>query len=133
MTYVEYISKALVHALDRIAIRRGIRLAGYAANVDFWAREIRHCLDCIEEYPERFERMKAAKVAYAKNLGEVLDPAEMVPSTSDRRRLKMALRVRKSARRFLRACAQYGYINYQKQRQLEQYLDIPIDDRKRPY
>jgi hypothetical protein len=55
VAYVEEISLALIRTLEHASFHKGVRLAGYAANADFWAAEVRHALDCIEGYQSRFE------------------------------------------------------------------------------
>src|SRR5438045_2068513 len=40
------------------------QLAGHGANLDFWLGEVRQCLEVIDGYKKRFERMRAAQAQH---------------------------------------------------------------------
>lgn len=51
--YVEAIAESLIDVLNGAANSTDHRLVGYAANVDFWAGEIEHCVAAIDDFPKR--------------------------------------------------------------------------------
>ena len=65
MAYLTEISKILADQLTKFATLNRHQLAGQAANLDFWCDELQHCLEVIDGYKSRFERMKAAQTQYA--------------------------------------------------------------------
>jgi hypothetical protein len=67
MSYVADICLALARVLEQASFHKGVRLAGYAANADYWASKVRHVLDCIAGYDARFRNVKDARVNYATN------------------------------------------------------------------
>jgi hypothetical protein len=60
-TYIERLCDALADVLSRAASGTKDRLAGYAANFDFWVDEADHRLRLIKEYDERFKRFREAQ------------------------------------------------------------------------
>ena len=65
MAYLTDISKVLGDQLTKFATLNRHQLAGQVANLDFWCDELRHCLEVLDGYKPRFERMKAAQARYA--------------------------------------------------------------------
>jgi len=65
MTYIEEISSALVRVLTHACDGEPQRFAGYAANAGFWIGEAKHCLDVIDGYQDRFDRLRKATMKYA--------------------------------------------------------------------
>jgi hypothetical protein len=63
-SYVEVITQETIRLLDRASELHGARVAGYAANLDFWVSEVEHRLHLIATYPQRFERMRSATRDY---------------------------------------------------------------------
>jgi hypothetical protein len=59
--YIDQLCSALTDVLERAASGSADRLAGYAANVDFWIDEAEHCLRVIDGYEERFQRFHEAQ------------------------------------------------------------------------
>lgn len=64
MSYATEISKALTETLARFATLNSHSLAGHVANMDFWLSEVRHCIEVINGYGNRFEAMTAAQKEY---------------------------------------------------------------------
>jgi hypothetical protein len=60
-TYVDRLCGALTDVLNRAATGSADRLAGYAANVEFWIDEAEHCLRVIDGYDDRFRRFHKAQ------------------------------------------------------------------------
>jgi hypothetical protein len=65
MAYSIDISRSLANQLAKFVTINRHQLAGQAANLDFWIGEFRHCLQVLDEYKSRFERMKSAQMKYA--------------------------------------------------------------------
>ncbi len=65
MAYLTEISKPLSDQLTKFATFNRHQLAGQVANLDFWCGELRNCLEVLDGYKARFERMKNAQVKYA--------------------------------------------------------------------
>lgn len=64
MSYVTERVELALKVLERAAAMPAHRLAGYAANAEFWAKEVRHCRELLDGYLERHERMKAGTEEY---------------------------------------------------------------------
>lgn len=107
MTYVEDICLALIRVLEHAVFHRDVRLAGYAANAQFWAGEIRHAIDCLAGYQLRFAKMKDARTAAANEKKRELDPAWITPSLTEAELARLDSRLRASATAFMRACVPY--------------------------
>jgi ElaB/YqjD/DUF883 family membrane-anchored ribosome-binding protein len=58
MSYVIEQTESLLRVLERAAPFAPHRLAGYAANAEFWASEVRHCRELLDGYFERYRHMK---------------------------------------------------------------------------
>ena len=82
MSYVEDISLSLIRALEHASFHKGVRLAGYAANVDFWAAEVRHALDCLAGYDMRFQSLEDARIEYAQKYKVEIEPSWITPTVT---------------------------------------------------
>jgi hypothetical protein len=71
MSYSIEIGNILTDQLRRFATRNRHQLVGHVANLDFWVAEVRHCLDVLDGYTARFERMKAAQEEYVSEHGTI--------------------------------------------------------------
>ena len=127
MSYIDDLSLSLAHVLDRAAFHKEARLAGYADNLDFWVEEIRHCLDCLAGYQQRFNRLVDARRDYASERNMELDPAWITRTTTDDELRKLEQRVKSSAQNFLKACCAANWIDHVKQREIEDYLGVRIN------
>ena len=65
MAYMSDIGEILAKQLTTFATLNRHQLAGQAANLDFWSAELQHCLDVIDGYRVRFNRMRAAQMKCA--------------------------------------------------------------------
>jgi len=116
MSYIEDQTNALTQVFDRAVELKSYRLAGYAANVDFWGEEIKRCLSNIDRYPHRFQRLVDAVEAYRHDPLQVRSglPADLdqgydshassTPAITDSDRARLRERLAKSASRFLIRC-----------------------------
>jgi hypothetical protein len=64
MAYTLEITKVLTDQLAKFITLNRHQLSGQVANLDFWTGEVRHCLDIIDGYTKRFERLKAGQVSH---------------------------------------------------------------------
>ena len=64
MPYSSDLARLLAAQLGKLVTLNRHQLAGQVANLNFWLSEIRHCLDVLDEYSPRFERLKAAQRRY---------------------------------------------------------------------
>jgi hypothetical protein len=118
-TYIERLCDALADVLTRAAGGTRDRLAGYAANFDFWVDEATHCLELIRDYDERFERFQEAqqRVASVRPLrfnersGWSPPPAEAKRSVSWNERKEARRKVVGAMAKFLSRCAKEGLID----------------------
>ena len=77
--YILKQAENLSQTFARMARLPAHRLAGHAANLDFWKQELDRCVKLLATYPQRMRRMKAATNNYlkAKPLVEPFIPMEM--------------------------------------------------------
>jgi len=64
MTYTDSVTQQLIKVIDYASGLPVHKLAGYASNLDFWVAEIRHCLDVIDGYERRYQRMRQGERKY---------------------------------------------------------------------
>lgn len=64
MAYTCDMTKLLSDQLAKFAVLNRYQLVGHVANLDFWLGEVRHCLEVIDGYSPRFERLRAAQTRY---------------------------------------------------------------------
>jgi hypothetical protein len=91
--YVVDITLSLIRVLEAAAFFRDERLAGYAANADFWALEVRHALDVIAGHDSRLTTWRSAVLSGS---------AEASVSTADL--VRLSKRLKAAATRFFRHC-----------------------------
>lgn len=106
MTYTNAISSALLETLDRTVTLKAPDFAGHAANAEFWAVEAAHCIQVLEGYRERFDRMAAARERYYAEHGMQSPKLESAHDKTDQR----SARVRETVSRFLRRCFHDGHV-----------------------
>jgi hypothetical protein len=124
MAYIEDVALALIRVLEHAALHKDIRLAGYAANIDFWANEIRHCKDCIAGYEGRFQRMKEARIEFANVKGLEVQSEWTTRSLTNDEIDRISKRLESAATNFLRACR--SFLDREKIADLELLLGIRI-------
>lgn len=56
----------LAHQLEGLATREAHQLAGHVANLEFWLGETCHVLATIDDYPDRFRRLRDGQRAWVK-------------------------------------------------------------------
>lgn len=66
MNYSIEQAELLVRQLEGLATREAHQLAGHATNLDFWLDETCHVLATIDNYPDRFRRLREGQQAWVK-------------------------------------------------------------------
>jgi hypothetical protein len=77
------VSRILTENLKRFATFNSHHLAGQVANLDFWLKEVMHCLDVLDGYKKRFEQLKEAQTRYAVEHRTVQFSLDDAPSPDD--------------------------------------------------
>ena len=120
-TYVEETARTLARTLEHAAGLPAVRLAGYAANVDFWLAEVRHCLDVIKGYAARYRQFEDAQLTYAEQRGWRSMP-EVSPSSTNAERNEARRAVIASMTRLADCCLKEGLIDAAKREQIARAL-----------
>lgn len=118
-SYIERLCEALAEVLTRAASGTKDRVAGYAANFDFWIEEAAHCLILIKDYDERFDRFEAAQQQVASSSSHDRDnynrwtppPTELKRGSSWNERKEARKKVVGAMSKFLNRCAKEGFID----------------------
>jgi len=66
MAYIVEQTKLLTETFERMSRLPPHRLAGHAANLDYWRSELDRTVESLGSYPSRFRRMKDATNAHLK-------------------------------------------------------------------
>jgi hypothetical protein len=137
VSYSSDIAKLLAGQLAKFVTLNRHQLAGHAANLDFWLAEIRHCLEVIDGYSPRFERLREAQQRYvsAHNTTEFnLDdpcctqrPAARPKRLPDAELREARLSLCNAAYRFLVRCCNEGFIAESELREACSGLGIGIE------
>jgi hypothetical protein len=104
VNYIDEICQALVRVLTRACEGPPHRFVGYAANVEFWAAEARHCLNVIAGYEERFKRMRDASTEKEPPRRDWSFGPHITTSTKSSDRSAARQQVLDACRRFLKRC-----------------------------
>lgn len=102
MSYIDDICNPLIKTLERSTTLPSHQLAGHAANLDFWLGEAKHCLNVIDGYAQRFERMKKAQQSQTEVEGVSEMPLQRGVKDNERKELRQ--KVYATANRFLERC-----------------------------
>jgi hypothetical protein len=66
MNYSIEQAELVARQLEGLAAREAHQLAGHVANLDFWLGEASHVLATIDDYPDRFPRLRDGQQAWVK-------------------------------------------------------------------
>lgn len=66
MSYSIKRASLITDQLERLATQNAHQLAGQFSNLDFWIAEGVDAIRVINEYPQRFRRLREAQVAWVK-------------------------------------------------------------------
>ena len=120
MSFSTDMAKLATDQLTRFVTLNRHQLAGQVANLDFWLGEVRHCLEVLDGYKKRFDRLKTAQTQYAEShrttewpLGdtefrEKASPPQRVPDAELREARRTLC---EAAYRFLVRCFNEGFID----------------------
>lgn len=132
MAYVRDISDSLTRVLQHGASLAPHRIAGYAANAEFWLAEVERCFAVLDGYSKRFRSMREATAAYVRD--HPIDPQRADSDTRTTPNLKdfevKGLResVATAARAFFRRCAQLDLLSADLLRRADQLVNLDYDD-----
>lgn len=122
MSYVEDITEPLVSTLTHTGGLPARQLAGHAANLEFWVGEVRHALNVIDGYGERFRKLKDGDRAAAERIGPQFHPFRserpVRPGIRDHELKELRLRLTDSAYHVLRRCYKEGFVS---ETEIEEY------------
>jgi hypothetical protein len=131
--YVTQLCEALIHVLDRAVTFKRHRLAGYMANLDFWADEVMHRTRLIDGRKARRENMITwtdASLRYEIEAGyaggvplDEFDTSTDWRATADEIEL-LRTRLLATSSRFLRRGFDEGLIDREKLLELEDRLQV---------
>jgi hypothetical protein len=129
------IADVLTSQLQRLAALHPHQLAGHVANLDFWAGEVAHCLEVIDRYGVRFERLSSAQKEYEvaqRSMAhlpgdDMRRPDERPKRIPDNERLRARRVLCDAFYRFLVRCHNVGLIDESEVRSRCQRLNISVD------
>ena len=137
MAYSSDVATLLTEQLTKFLTLNRHQLAGQVGNLDFWLAEARHCLDVIDGYGGRFQRLKAAQQRHVTDhhveefqLDDPCctrnrpEPPKRAPD-ADLKDARWALC--EAVYRFLLRCLQNGLIEEARLREACGQLDISVD------
>jgi len=134
MPYVEDISEPLIGTLTYASGLPAQKLAGHAANLDFWIGEVKHALEVIDGYGERFKKLKDGERIATQQIGVEFRPFHpdklLRPGVRDHDLKELRRRLTESVVRLLRRCYKEGLVS---ETELEAYgerLDLDIRELK---
>jgi hypothetical protein len=132
MAYIRDIADSLVQVLEHGTALSPHRVAGYAANAEFWLNEVEHCFAVLDGYSKRFRVMRAATDAFVAD--HPLDPERADSDTRTTKNLKdfevteLRESVATAARSFFRRCAELSLLSDDLLRHADQLLNLEYDD-----
>jgi hypothetical protein len=136
MSFSENIAKVVADQLARFVTLNRHQLAGHVANLDFWVAQVRHALDVIDGYSERFRKLKvgqAEQVARYQTTTFQLNDTHIKGTPSPPKRVAdSALRearrsVTEATYQFLIRCCKDGLIPESQLRATCESLGISVD------
>ena len=132
MAYVRDISDTLTRVLQHGTSLTPHRIAGYAANAEFWLGEIEHCFAVLDGYSKRFRAMRQATAAYVSD--HPIDPQRADSDTRTTANLKdfeikeLRESVATAARGFFRRCIELGLLSDALTQRADRLLNLELDD-----
>ena len=121
MSFSTDIARLVADQISRFVTLNRHQLAGHVANLDFWMAEVRHGLQVLDGYGQRFRLMKAAQqqhVAEHHTIEFDLDDpcctqrtAAMPQKVSDSELKAARLALSEATRRFLERCQREGLLD----------------------
>ena len=113
-------------------------LAGHAANFQFWADEVAHCLSLLDSYEERFQRMldaqhwaKECETPTDPRAGDPFIPPRVVPRPGrvpEQLRQYVRSELCRAFHQFAKSCYQQGRVEANVARDACQRLSIELSE-----
>jgi len=132
MSYVEDITEPLINTLTHTGGLPARQLAGHAANLEFWVREVRHAFDVIDGYGERFTRLQVAERAATERFGPEWHPFQsdklIRPGINDYELKELRGRLIDSISLVFRRCYKEGFVTEADLVQFANRLGLDIGD-----
>lgn len=135
MPYVEDITEPLITTLTYAGGLPTQKLAGHAANLEFWVGEVKHAFDVIDGYGERFKKLQDGERKAVELIGLQFHPFRsekpVRPGISDYDLKELRRRLTDSACRLLTRCSKEELVS---ETELEEYaksLDLDYREMKR--
>lgn len=132
MAYVRDISDSLKRVLEHSVSLAPHRIAGYAANAEFWLTEVEHCFAVLDGYSKRFRGMREATTDYVGD--HPLDPQRADRDTRTTANLKdleikeLRESVAAAARAFFRRCIELELLSHALAQRADRVLNLELDD-----
>jgi len=130
--YAFDITNPLISVLEHASILPPHRIAGYAANAEFWLDEIEHCFAVLDGYEKRFYAMRRATTAYVK--GHPLESGVADTDTRTTHNIKdfqlkdLRETVAAGARAFFRRCREFQLLTPELLSRVDQLVNLDYDD-----
>ena len=127
MQYGEDITEPLISTLTYTGCLPAQKLAGHAANLEFWVGEVKHAFDVIDGYGERFDNLRRIGPEYHPFRNE----KRIGPGISDHELKELSRRLTDSVYLLLSRCYKEDLVS---ERELEEYgarLDLDSHELKR--
>ncbi len=124
MQYSCDIAKLLTAQLEKFVTLNRHQLAGHVPNLDFWLAEVRHCLEVIDGYGPRFERLSGAQ---NRHTAGHLRPAVRPKRVSDTELREARRLLCEATYHFLVRCLHEGMIDEATLRQACDRLGIGVE------
>jgi hypothetical protein len=114
MPYVEDITEPLIKTLTYAGGLPVRQLAGHAANLEFWVREVEHAFAVIDGYGERFKKLQEGERIAAERLGIEWHPFHerklVRPGIGGLELKELRYRLLDTVSQFLRRCYNEGLV-----------------------
>jgi hypothetical protein len=135
MSYVEDITEALIGTLTYVGGLPAEKLAGHAANLEFWVGEVRHASDVIDGYRERFKKLQDGERLAAERFGIPFRPFRserpIRPGISDHELQELRRRLIDSVSHVLSRSYKDGIVSETELDEYGERLDLDIHELKR--
>lgn len=142
MSYMSDVCDALTQTLTKTTTLPAHQLAGHAANIDFWVNESKHCLEVLDGYYSRFEKMRDAQkdhvrrhgtYDYEVEKGEIHDADYSIkplrPGVGEGDLKKMRHEIDQATYAFLVRCHRERFIDAAKVREFAAHLGMSVSER----
>ncbi|RYE38757.1 MAG: hypothetical protein EOP21_11685 [Hyphomicrobiales bacterium] len=135
MPYVDDITEPLIVTLTQTGGLPARQLAGHAANLEFWVGEVKHAIDVIDGYGERFKKLIDGERIAAERIGPLFHPFRtqrpVRPGIGDHELKELRRRLTDSAHHVLGRCYREGFVSETEIKEYGERLDLDTRELKR--